>query len=399
MIFIVDKKRRIIVYYLNLIGLLSYPFVTIWRNKWSMQRRLKLESRIVQKDFDTICLNLVTRLGDIVLSTPFIRALKTRFNHSKLIVLTNYTGNEVLQNNPYIDEIILVDNPWNSSTNINWGKFIKSLVTGSYWRQIKSLRSKKYDVVIEVMGDFRDIIFFDIWLNADYLIGQTFSGFGWVFDREIPYPKGSHEIDNKLRFAKALGATSLGRELEFYLTDDDREESRLFYKVNNISNDLVVIFHLGGTWERRIWPLSNFARIGQKLIEEYQAKIILIGDNRDQDKINKFLEIIPGAIRADGLRVTQSAALLERADLFLGNDSGPMHLARSVGTPIVALFGPELPWRNGIENAGITIRNSFPCQPCGQTKCDQKPNCIESITVEQVWAGIELILHKTKANG
>lgn len=396
MICIVDKRKRFIVYLLNLFGLFFYPLIAILRKKWSKSHQNELESLIVNRSFNNICINLTARLGDIVLLIPFIRALKKQFNHSKLIILTNNIGKDILQNSPYVDEIILVYIPWSGSTNTNFGEFIKSLCNIRYWSQMKSLRNKKVDAVIEVIGDFRNIILFDIWLNADYFLGQTFSGFGWLFDREIIFAKGSHEIDNKLNIAKALGARSLDRKLEFYLTNIGRQEAKLFYEINKISNDLVVIFHLGGTWEKRIWPLSNFARIAQKLIEIYKAKIILIGDSRDKDKIDKFLEIVPGAIRADGLRVSQSAAILEKADLFIGNDSGPMHLARSVGTPIVAIFGPELPWRTGIEEAGVTIINSFPCQPCGQTKCDKKPNCIESITIEQVWDGIELILKQKR---
>lgn len=392
MICVVDNKRRFIVNFLNLAGLFFYPFYAISRRKWSKKRRVNLELAIANNHFDTICINMIARLGDILVTAPFIRALKKKYNSSKLIVLTNNIGKEVLLNNPYIDEIILVNNYWVWSTKVKLSKFIKSLDAG-YWQQIKDLRSQKYDLLIELMGDFRNIILFDIWLKSDYFIGQTFSGFGWLFDREIEYAKGSHEIDIKLNVAKELGAKSLSRELEIYLTKDDRQKAEAFYNINKIEpRDMVAVFHIGGTWGPRIWPLENFSTLAKKLVEEYKSKIILIGDKRDKNRIDEFLKIIPEAFRADGMRVMQSAALLERADLFLGNDSGPMHLARSVGTPIVALFGPETPQRFGIEDAGITVINSFPCQPCGQIKCNKTPNCIESITVEQVWEGIEYTL-------
>ena len=389
MICVVDNKRRFIVHFLNLVGLFFYPFYAISRRKWSKKRRANLELSIANSHFDTIAINMIARLGDILVAVPFIRALKRKYNVSKIIIFTNHLGKEVLLNNPYIDEIIIADNYWVWSTKVNLSKFIKSFNAG-YWRQIKDLRARKYDLLIELMGDFRNIIFFDIWLKSDYLVGQTFSGFGWLFDLEIEYAKGSHEIDIKLNVAKELGAKSLNRELEFYLTKDDRQEAGAFYNRHQMEpGDLVAVFHIGGTWEPRIWPLKNFAAIAKKLMKEYQAKIILIGDKRDKNRIDEFLKIIPEAFRADGMSIKQSAALLERADLFLGNDSGPMHLARSVGTPIVALFGPETPQRFGIEDAGITVINSFPCQPCGQIKCKKTPNCIESITVEQVWEGIE----------
>lgn len=393
MISVVHRKRRLIIYLINLLGLLLYPLYFVFRRKWR-NRKQGLLIKLEQKETITIGINCTDRLGDILFFAPTLKALKKSFPWIKCIILTNKTGSDIFKHNPFADDIILVDNFWVGKSLVGLREFIGSF-NRKYFETIKEIKSRKLDVLIEVKGDFRNILFFDIWAGADCLLGYALSGFGWMLDWEIEHKAGLHEIDAKLSLAKALGADTSDREMEFYLSTEAGEFADKIFRANRIEkNDTIAVFHMGGTWGPKLWPIDNFIEIGKRLKEKYKARILLIGDNREDKIIEQFLTIIPDAIRLNDSTVSQSAAVIKKSSFFLGNDSGPLHLARSVKTPLIGIFGHEYLWRVGPEHHGIALQHRFDCAPCGMVTCDRKPNCVESITIEEVWQSIVQLLNR-----
>jgi len=393
MISVVNKKRKLIIYAINLIGLVLYPFFFVLRNKWRNARK-ELLRKLQNNEIGTIGINCTDRLGDILFLTPVLKALRKSYPSVKLTVFTNKTGQEIFKSNPAVDEIIVVDNFWSNKSLVNIREFVRSF-NASYFKTIREIRRKKLDVILEVKGDFRNIVLFDIFLGAQYLVGYALSGFGWMLDWELEYQSGMHEIDAKLRIAELLGAKATDRGMELFLSPDDERFADEFLCVHKIGhNDMIAVFHVGGTWEPRLWPVQNFIEIEKKLKQKYGAKIILIGDKRDEEKNERFQHAVPEAVRLNKATITQSAAVIKKADIYLGNDSGPLHLARCVKTPLVGIFGPEDLWRVGPEHDGIALQHKFACQPCGQVSCPYDPNCVQSVTVEEVWQAIDLLLRR-----
>lgn len=396
MIYIVDKKRRLVVYAINIIGLIAYPFYFLFKGKWKNKRN-DILNRLRTKEIRSITINCTDRLGDIILSLPTLKALKKSFPWIKVIVITNKNGSEIFSCNPHVDETITVDNFWVGKSIVSLREFIKSF-SGEYFRKIREIRNKQIDLLIEVKGDFRNILFFDIWAGAQYLIGYSLSGFGWMLDWEMAYNPSLHEIDAKLNIAKLLGADIRDRKMEFYLSDEDRLFADVFLRSNRIGEkDLVAVFHVGGTWEPKMWPLGKFIEIGKRLDKEYKARIILIGDKREEKKIAEFRKSISGALRLDNASVSEVAAVIKRAAIYVGNDSGPLHLARSVKTPLIGIFGTGNVRRVGPEEYGIAFCRDMPCAPCGQVACEQHPNCVELISVDEVWQAVKNILEKGRS--
>ena len=393
MISVVNNKRKLIIYVINLVGLAILPFYFVLRKKWRTSRK-ELLRKLQNNEIRTIGINCTDRLGDILFFTPALKALRFSFPSARLTVFTNKTGHEIFRNNPAVDEIIIVNNFWSNKSLVNIREFVRSF-NSSYFKTIREIRRHKLDMIIEVKGDFRNIIFFDVFLGARYLVGYALSGFGWMLDWEMDYQSGMHEIDAKLRIPELLGAHATDREMEIVLTADDERFATEFLLAHHIErNDMIAVFHIGGTWEPRLWPVHNFIEVGKRLRQKYRAKIILIGDNREAEKIERFLRSVPEAISLSNASITQTAAVIKQANVYLGNDSGPLHLARCVKTPLVGIFGPEDLWRVGPERYGIALQHKFACQPCGQVACDYSPNCVQSITVEEVSQSLDQLLSR-----
>lgn len=389
MIHVANKKRKIIIYLINFFGLFFYPFYKLF---WGKRKKEEIKQKIKENRIKNIYINLIDRLGDTVMATPMIDAIRNRFPNSQIVILTSKIGHEVLKNNPLIDEIIIINNNWISQSLVNMPRFLKGF-NKSYFKKIKELRNRRIDLLIEVKGDFRNIIFFDIWLKAKYLAGYSLSGFGWMLDWEMQYPKDAHETEVRLNIAKKLGAYTKNLKPNFFLSDRDKDAIRIFLNKNSVNdNDFKAVLHITGTWAPRLWPVESFAEIAKKLQKKFNAKIFLIIAPGEEKFFEEFSKFFCQAISTIELTIPEKAALIKESDLFLGNDSGPAHIARSVKTPLVAIYGPDDPKRIGPQEGGIAVWKKFPCMPCGQVKCSQFPNCVQSINVDEVWDEIIKLL-------
>jgi heptosyltransferase II len=388
MIYVVDRKRRIIVY---LINLALFPFSFVYKLiKWNWKpRKSEILYNIYHNKFSNIYFNVVERMGDILFFTPLAVAIKKRFPNTSIHVITNKVGESILKSNPYIDELIIVKSNWVAKTNFSIKEFLQ-IFDKKYFSEIFDIRKRNIDLLIEVSGDFRSLLFFDIWLNAKYISGYSRSGLSWLLNWEMHFPVQVHEIDVRLSIATQLDAKIVTRQMQVFLDEEEINFANDFLSRKGIQeSDFKIGFFMGGTWPQRIWPLDNYINLAARLISEYESKVVLIGDPSMGDLFNCFIEKIPGAIRTDGYTLRQNAAIISKLDIMISNDSGPMHLARSLNVPTIGLFGPESQIRVGLEDGGIGVQNIFPCHPCGQTKCNLNPNCVASISVDDVLSALE----------
>ncbi|WP_028572934.1 glycosyltransferase family 9 protein [Desulfonatronum lacustre] len=395
MIHVVDRKRRVYVYLINIIFFpLWLPYKLI---KWNWKSKEdEILNKISRNGISNIYFNTIERMGDILWFTPLAAAIKNEFPQITIHVITNKIGENILKNNPCIDELIIVKSNWVAKNLFSFKEFLK-IFDKQYVIEILELRNRNIDLLIEVGGDFRSLLFFNIWLGAKYLSGYSRSGFGWLLDWEMQYPLGKHEIDVRLGIARQLGAEIGTRKMRIYLDQEEIDFANDFLLTKNVNRtDFKIGFFMGGTWQPRLWPIDNFIKLADILFSKYNAKIILIGDITMVEEFNRFLKVFPNAIRTDGNTLRQNASIISNVDIMVSNDSGPMHLARSLSVPIIGLFGPDSQARVGLESDGIGLQHNFPCQPCGQTTCPHKPNCIASIGVEEVLDAIMEVRSKKK---
>ncbi|MBI5360354.1 MAG: glycosyltransferase family 9 protein [Planctomycetes bacterium] len=340
---------------------------------------------------------LVVRLGafgDVVNTLPAFEALRHNFPHAFIGWLVEDKWKSLLEGYPGLDTII----PFEKSTllkNVKSPlKFPKAIAHSVPF--IKNLRKLDFDTAIDFHGNLKSGILTKL-SGAKQRIGFT-RGFcreaNYLFTniRIVPGPKMQLRAEKNLGLLKGLGLDMPAvRKISFPLPEGSEKEARAFLKSAFAGRPYVVI-HAGtsrfGAYKR--WPAENFARLGCRIAGELHKKILLTWAGAEECGA---VEKIRAQIGADAVLAPEIidlkilAFFLQEAELFIGADTGPLHLAASVGTPCAALFGPKdpavyAPFSFGPKHA--VIRKNLPCSPCKKRAC-KDPVCMTSMTVDEVF--------------
>jgi 3-deoxy-D-manno-octulosonic-acid transferase/heptosyltransferase-1 len=202
---------------------------------------------------------------------------------------------------------------------------------------------------------------------------------------------GKHAVDRYLDFPRYLGCIVEKAEFNIYPdAENEKNIDSLFAKNNISSRDLLIAVSPQALWETKLWDNAKFALLCDRIGAELGGKVIFTGGPGG---------IIPGirsqmkthSINLEGMTTLRElAALYRRVALLVTTDSGPMHLAAAVNTPVVAVFGPTSPARTGPYGAGHTvIQRDLSCAPCFLKHCETK-NCMNEISVEEVLEAIKM---------
>ncbi len=361
-----------------LIGL-SEPFLRVLFGAYRLAsldlgRKLPLSPRRI----------LVVRLdsiGDVLLSEPAIAALRRRFPKARLDVIAGAAGRAVLEGHPAVDNLVYYEAPWHAawrSQTVSWRQEALPLL-----RMLGKLRRRRDDLVCELRGDFRDIAF-AAFSGARTLAGSGDRGGAFFLTRDVRTAPGSHHAEKAFAIAAACGAEGPMESPRLHLTPAEREKAS---ELLPDSGGRYFALHLGAGFASKCLPVERFVEAA-RAVASAGCKLVLIGGGADAPLASAFKSAYAGPILdlVGRLTVKETAAVLERCALFAGNDSGPMHLAASAGTPVVAAFGPSdarvyHPW-------GVPYRileMELPCRPCDFVNCEQGENvCMTGIQPEQM---------------
>lgn len=328
-------------------------------------------------------------IGDVLNSTPAISALRKTYQDIHISVVVKPRGAEILSLNLDIDEIIIYD------PDIKHKSFIDKI------KFFKKLRLENYDTAIVLhnssMGNLMAYA-----SSAKIRVGRksepkrfSHTLTHWVSNQD---PKGTkHEIERNIDIVNLLHTQNGSHQLKFYLSDEERKYAEDFLN-RNVLNDYnaknpffrLVGIHPGGSSYDKLWSPENFAEVANRLIKEFNAKIIIFSGPNEDKLIQSITEKIDYPIKiASGVQLRQFASLVERCSLFLCNDSGPMHIASALSVPIVAIFGSTdyIRWRPNNQNAKV-VRKDMDCWPCSAHKCKKNFECTKTLPVSQVWDAI-----------
>jgi ADP-heptose:LPS heptosyltransferase len=210
-----------------------------------------------------------------------------------------------------------------------------------------------------------------------------------------PYPGGS-EIQRNLDLARLLGCPDLGVELEFPLSGEDRAEATRHLGCLPRADRPWVGIHPGARAPARRWSPRRFAALADVMAREHRAQIILTGGAAEREIVAEVRRHMTAEALDLSGRTTIGglAALIERLDLFVSNDSGPAHLAVAVGTASVVIFGPAevARWAPLDATRHPVVRRDVPCSPCGYTDCPIDHRCLEWIDPSNVLAAARRLL-------
>lgn len=330
-------------------------------------------------------------LGDVLLSTPVLEALKRQFPDASLTVLIKKRARDILVNNPFVDELLEYDAveryhcpPWAA-------------------RLALSLRRRRFDLAVDLTGDLRSsCLLFAI--EPGYRVGFNHVGLGFLLDRAIPYRATGHVVDHLLKAVELIGPTSVDPAPALYLTDDERGGGEALVRGAGVGEgrDYVVVSPGSNRLLRR-WPASRFGRLSGLIRERLGAVPVVTGSALDAELAEEVVAASGGSALslAGRLSVRDLAAVAAGAKAFVGNDSGPIHIAASQGTPVVGLFGPTTPTHYAPRGAPSRIVwHRFPCSPCPQRRCERAGDpCMASIAVDEVFEALQSLLSAERRRG
>lgn len=331
-------------------------------------------------------------VGDMVIFTPVVEAIGKKYPTAKITVLTSVYGAEVLNNNPFIAEVIITET-------------IKKVSLRTYFSLLHKLRKKSYDCVIDTSFTCLSLkqMLLPLAIGAKIRIGYSRGGFSHLFPTyEIPWRK-EHMIVMYSHIAELLGA-SVQLKPKLYLAPEDKKWAIDFLK--QVKKPVIVV-HPTCQGEEKKWPLENFAELILWLTKKYKGTILITGITKEkkeieilEEKIKSQKRKIPVQTLLD-LPLLRIAALLGHTNLLISIDTGIVHIATATKTPTLCLYGPtgQIFWKPYNENQ--IVLQKYPCTEIGNNpnpslvieymqKCPVHGNaCIKAISVDEVKQVIE----------
>ncbi len=335
---------------------------------------LKIQKEKIQK----ILVIKLRAIGDVLLSTPVLKNLRHNFPNSKIDFLTEPPAKEIIEGNPFIDELIIFEREKNS---------IKKFL---------NLRKRKYDLVIDLFCNPRSALI-TFATGARYRVGYAFRGRGYAYNIKLkPRKEVHHNVEFNLDALRTIGLDIVDKKLYMPLSDESENFAKKFWDEYNLNDKLVIALNPAGTWETKRWGLEKFASLGDMLAENLGAKILILwGNDKELDdarKIYSSMKIKP--IIPPKTNLKQLASILKRCSFVISNDSGPMHIATAVGTPTLGIYGPTNPYAQGPygEKHHWIRKEDLNCIACNLTKCTIGNICMRDLSVDAVYdAFIELV--------
>lgn len=368
-------------------------------------------------------------LGDSVLTSPLLERLKTAYPRASIDVLASPSNHEVFEANPAVNRVWIAEQTWFERHPARWG------MLSAVWRLGRLIQGARYDLGIDVRGDVLTVLVLALG-GIPRRAGWAMGGGGFLLTDIAKWVRGRHEVRSRLALLEALGILNdEPARVRMHVDDHDRavvagwlaeawprrvarrlevpvgagwarsafdtgETHHPSTKLRTLADDPdalhagrfgryppLLAVHIGAGTAAKRWPQRHWNTLIERFLDD-GWRVIVVGGPDDPPAG----EALPQHDRLQDwtgrLSVAQSAALLERADLFVGADSGPAHLAASAGTLSVILFsGTNQPrqWRPW-SRYSLILRHRVPCLPCHQKACPLADHpCMTGLDPDRVY--------------
>lgn len=374
-------------------------------------------------EFSRILLIKPSALGDVVHTLPVLVKLRARYPRAQIDWLITPENAEVVRYHPALSNVVLFARRDFSKRGRRWRAFV------SFFDLLKQIRSAKYELIIDMHGQVRSA-FFALISGARVRIGfdrpvkrgltvsaehdlKNIPSHGWRGAREgswiaytnrIPIPTlDVHAIDRYLWVAPLLGLDDNPPDLTIHLSPQATNKvNRLLEEHGVPASKPLVVLVPGTIWETKHWTIEGFAGVARQFLQDGFA-VALAGTTRDQQRCRQIAAAAPGTCDLSGKTTPADlAALIRRAEVAVTNDSGSMHVAASLGKPMVSVFGPTNPVHIGpYERPESVVRLDLPCSPCNYRRLSQCPfdhACMKQVTSAMVVERVRKILSTAKSH-
>lgn len=352
---------------------------------------LKSQNREIRR----ILLIRLSSLGDVVHTLPALRTLRRTFPDAHITWVVEDKFKDVLQGNPDLNEILVVrTRDWRRQRNLATLREMREF--------FRVLRGRNFDLAIDIQGLIKTGIIAAL-SGAPLKVG---------FDRrdcreqlnalftnvKVPHVgRQTHVVEKNLSMIRALGAEAPSHEFVVHVPEEAEAKTRTFFDAHpELEQRPIVVLHSGVGYRTKQWELERFARLGDRISEELDAHILLTWGPGEQDKVQRLSSLMKHKHWvAPPSTLHQSMALFQKASLFVGGDTGTLHLCAAMDIPTVSLFGPTDPVYNGpFGSPHEVIVKKLHCSFCYKKTCPTQNECMDGITVDEVFEAVT-----TRMNG
>ncbi|MDI6731160.1 MAG: glycosyltransferase family 9 protein [Candidatus Margulisbacteria bacterium] len=326
-------------------------------------------------------------IGDLTLATPAIAAIKEKFPKAHIAVWVRPYNQAVIQNNPAIDEIIIDD---------LYDKIFKKqrIFPLKYLEWVKRIKAKNFDLAINFNGEFAYALIAFL-ARIPFRIGDRGKIlYSWMYSHPALQHFNSwaiHEVEHHFELLKPLNITIKSNSvMHVYPAEKKIEEAKQLLHTSGIPGKPLMAVNVGTGGANKPWKAEYFVDLVKQLAQKYNTKIVLLGGPKEESLVAKMLSAVAdSAVSLINLPLDSFIALVSLLDLYIGNDTGPSHIAAALNAPSIVLFtskyqkpGRWAPWGNRHK----FIKNISNCPyPCRSPSC-KRDLCIDEISVEEVFS-------------
>lgn len=331
-----------------------------------------------------ILLIKLSSLGDVIHTLPTLEALRSLYPEGRLTWLVEDTYAPVLAGHPALDEVWPLTRP-----RLGNSGFLENI--RGVLQTAGRLREKPFVLVIDLQGLLKSAFWVALARGERKLGYNHTREFSYLAltERLPPFDPEAHAVWRYLNMARHLGAPAMPPRFRLGL----RPPEDLSHLLPDAGRPLAVL-HPGARWPTKLWPAAHWAQLAEWLLRQKSFQVVITGSPGDRQSVEEIVARaeVPLLNLAGRTSLAELAALLRQARLAVTTDTGPMHLAAALGTPVVALFGPTAPWRTGPFGYGHeVVRLLLPCSPCFRRRCP-KPRCLTELPVSSAQEAVEKIL-------
>ena len=335
-----------------------------------------------------ILLLRLERIGDLVMALEAIRDVRALAPSAQIDLVVGSWNAPLAGAVPSVDRVETLDARWLARESEGLG-MPALLQTAWHWR------ARRYDLAINFEPDIRSNLVAAA-VGAARTAGWASGGGGPVLDVAIDYDASAHTADNARRLVRSVFERTPPESAQALLAIPDASAAAAATLVRPALGRPLIGVHVNGGRAIKQWPPERFAEVAARLADVHGAAIVATGAPGDRALVSRLQaalapRLVLDASAADGLLV--SAALLSRLDVLVTGDTGPMHLASAVGTPVVAVFGPSDPARYAPRGPfDQVVRIDLPCSPCNRIRrppercVGHTPDCLAGVASELVIA-------------